>query len=122
MPKRTILVVDDEPIIVEIAKRKLEENGFEVMAAYDGQEAWARLKEKTPDLVILDVQMPKMDGYRFILEKSKVPAYASVPVIVSTAYNEMEPLFQRHAVKAYLLKPLKLQELLDKVMEVLGPA
>ena len=122
MAKKIILVVDDEPIIVEITKRKLEEIGFDVMTAYDGQEALGRFKEKIPHLIILDIQMPKMDGYNFILEKSRVPAYAPVPVIVSTAYNEMEPLFRRHAIKAYLLKPIRLQELLDKVTEVLGPA
>ncbi len=120
MAKKTILVVDDELIIVEIAKRKLEENGFDVMTAHNGEEALERLKEKIPQLIILDVQMPKMDGYHFILEKSKVPAYEPIPVIVATAYTEMEPLFRRHAIKAYLLKPLRLQDLLTKVQEVLG--
>lgn len=119
---KTILVVDDEPVIVEIARRKLEEVGFEVVTARDGQEAMACLKKKTPHLIILDVQMPKMDGYAFMMEKSKVPEYESIPVIVATAHQETEPLFQRHGIRAYLLKPLKLQELLDKVSEILGPA
>ena len=80
------------------------------------------LKEKIPQLIILDIQMPKMNGYTFIMEKSKIPEYVSIPVIVLTAYNEMEPLFKRHGVRAYLLKPLKLQELLDRVVEAIGPA
>ena len=122
MSKKTILVVDDERIIVEITRRKLEETGFEVMTAFDGLQALARLKEKVPDLIILDVQMPNMDGYNFILEKDKVPAYALIPVIVATSFDEMEPVFLRHAVRAFLLKPLRLQELLLKVHEVLGPA
>ena len=119
---KTILVVDDEPIIVEIARRKLEEVGFEVMTACDGQEAMACLQKKTPHLIILDVQMPKMDGYTFMMEKNKVPEYESIPVIVATAHEETAPLFKRHGIRAYLLKPLKLQELLDKVNEILGPA
>ncbi len=119
---KTILVVDDEPVVVEIARRKLEEFGFEVVTAYDGEEALARLKEKVPHLIVLDVQMPKMDGYTFMMEKNKVPEYADIPIIVCTAFNETQPLFQRHKIAAYLLKPLKLQELLDKVSEVLGPA
>jgi len=82
----------------------------------------ACLKKKVPHLIILDVQMPKMNGYTFIMEISKVPEYGSIPVIVTTAHNETEPLFKRHGIRAYLLKPLKLQELLDKVSEVLGPA
>ncbi len=121
MPK-TILVVDDEPIIVETARRKLEEIGFEVRTARDGQEALACLKKKVPQLIILDVQMPKMDGYTFMMEKNKVPEYESIPIIVATAHQETEPLFKRHGIRAYLLKPLKLQELLDKVSEILGPA
>ncbi len=121
MPK-TILVVDDEPVIVEIARRKLEEIGFEVMTARDGQEALACLKKKVPHLIILDVQMPKMDGYTFMMEKDKVPEYGSIPIIVATAHQETEPLFKLHGIRAYLLKPLKLQELLDKVNEILGPA
>ena len=121
MPK-IILVVDDEPVIVEITRRKLEEMGFAVMTAHNGEEALARLKEKVPHLIILDVQMPKMNGYTFIMEKSKISAYEPIPVIVCTAYDEMEPLFKRHKIKAYLLKPIKLQELADKVIEVLGPA
>ena len=119
---KTILVVDDESVIVEIAKRKLVELGYEVMTAYNGEDALARLKEKIPQLIVIDVQMPKMNGYTFVMEKDKVPEYANIPVIVCTAHNAMEPLFKRHKIKAYLLKPLKLQELLDKVTEVLGPA
>ena len=119
---KTILVVDDETVIVEITRRKLQELGFEVMTAYNGEDALARLKEKAPDLIILDVQMPKMNGYTFVMEKAKLSAYADIPVIVCTAHNEMGPLFKRHKIKAYLLKPLKLQELLDKVTQVLGPA
>ena len=119
MPK-SILVVDDEPVVVEIAKRKLQERGYEVMAAHDGLEAFEALKKKIPDLILLDIQMPRMNGYTFIMEKVRMPEYASIPVVVLTAYGEMEPLFKRHGVKAYLLKPLKLQELLDKVQAIVG--
>ena len=117
---KSILVVDDEPIVVEIAKRKLEERGYEVSTAQDGIEALEALKVKIPDLILLDIQMPRMNGYSFIMEKVKVPEYLPIPVVVLTAYGEMEPLFKRHGVKAYLLKPLKLQELLDKVQDIVG--
>jgi CheY-like chemotaxis protein len=121
MPK-TILLVDDETVVVDIARRKLQDRGFEVMTAYDGEEALAQLAIKIPDLIVVDIQMPKMNGYTFLMEKDKNPAFVGIPVITVTAYNEMEPLFKRHGVKAYLLKPLKLQELLDKIVEVAGPA
>ena len=118
---KTILVVDDEEIVVEISRRKLIEKGYEVITATNGQEALDVLKKTTPDLIVLDIQMPVMNGYTFIIEKAKVPAYSTIPVIVLTAYGEMEPILKRHAIKAYLLKPLKLQELLDTVQQIIGP-
>lgn len=120
MPK-VILVVDDEPVVVKIVKSKLEEAGYEVRTATNGIEAFESLKLKIPDLIILDIQMPEMNGYTFIIEKVKIPEYVNIPVMVLTSYNEVEPLFKRHGVKAYLLKPLKLQDLLDKVHQVVGP-
>jgi len=117
---KSILVVDDETVVVEITKRKLEDRGYEVYAAGNGNEAFLRLKEKIPDLILLDIQMPEMNGYTFIMEKVKIPEYAAIPIVVLTAYNEMEPLFKRHGIKAYLLKPLKLQDLMDKVAEIVG--
>ena len=119
MPK-SILVVDDEPVVLEISKRKLEGHGYEVRTAGSGSEALLRLKSKIPDLILLDVQMPQMNGYTFIMEKNKIPKYAHIPVVVLTAYNDMEPLFKRHGIKAYLLKPLKLQDVIDKVVEIVG--
>lgn len=119
MPK-TILVVDDETIVVGITKNKLVSKGYEVQTATTGAEAFEILKTKIPDLILLDVQMPEMNGYTFIMEKSKVPEFAKIPVVVLTAYQEMEPLFKLHGVKSYLLKPLKLQDLMDKVVELVG--
>jgi CheY-like chemotaxis protein len=117
---KSILIVDDEYVVVEISKRRLEERGYEVYTAGNGNEAFLSLKTKIPDLILLDVQMPQMNGYSFIMEKVKIPEYANIPVVVLTAYNEIEPLFQRHGVKAYLLKPLKLQDVINKVIEIVG--
>lgn len=119
MPK-SILIVDDETVVLEISKRRLEERGYEVQIAENGVAAFECLKSKIPDLILLDVQMPEMNGYTFIMEKSKVPEYAKVPVVALTAYSETEPLFKRHGVRAYLLKPLKLHDLIDKVVEIVG--
>ena len=121
MPK-SILVVDDEAVVAEITKRRLESFGYEVFTAGDGNEALLRLGTKIPDLILLDIQMPKMNGYTFVMEKAKIPEYAKIPIVVLTAYNEMEPLFRRYGINSYLLKPLKLQDLTDKVVEVIGQA
>lgn len=123
MPK-TVLIVDDETVVVEISKRKLESLGFRVLFAYDGEEALALLNSEKPDLIVLDVQMPKMNGYSFLTELRKHPnsTLAATPVVVVTAYADNNPIFVRHGIKAYLLKPLKLEQLVEKVQELLGAA
>jgi CheY-like chemotaxis protein len=121
---KTVLLVDDETVVVDIAKRKLDQLGYSVLAANDGEEAVEILRTSKPDLIVLDIQMPKMNGYTFLTElrKNPNPDLAAIPVIMVTAYSDANPIFNRHGVIAYLLKPLKLQELLDKIQEVLGPA
>jgi CheY-like chemotaxis protein len=119
MPK-SILVVDDELIVLEITKRKLKESGYEVYTARNGEEAFLSLKSKIPDLILLDIQMPQMNGYTFIMEKNKIPEYVHIPVVVLTACDDMEPLFKRHGIKAYMQEPLKLQDVIDKVVAIVG--
>ena len=76
----------------------------------------------SPDLIVLDVEMPHMNGYTFMGERTKIPGGALAPVIVLTAYDSMEPIFGRLGIACYLHKPLKLQDLLLKIKEVLGDA
>ena len=90
------------------------------MTAGDGQQALDAISKKVPDLILLDVQMPVMDGYTFIMKKTADPAIAKIPVIVLSAQGKTEPLFKRHGVKAYLLKPINTQDLLDKLQTILG--
>ena len=118
MPK-CILIVDDDRVATELTKRTLQSNGYEVLTAGDGEEALEALKNKIPDLILLDVQMPKMDGYTFIMKKTSDPAIAKIPVIVLSAQGKTEPMFKRHGVKAYLLKPLNTVDLLAKLQAVI---
>jgi CheY-like chemotaxis protein len=114
MPK-CVLVVDDDLLNVQLVKRTLEAKGYEVLTAHDGLEALEALNKKIPDLILLDVQMPRMDGYTFIMKKTSTPAIAGIPVIVLSAMEKTVPLFKRHGVKAYLLKPIDTQDLLNKI-------
>ena len=121
MPKK-ILVIEDEPVSMQITTRKLQDNGYAVTAAADGEDAIALLKTNIFDLIFLDIQMPRMNGYTFIgeLRKHANPEVAKIPVVVLTAHDKMEPIFKRHGVKGYILKPLKIDELLNKTKEILG--
>lgn len=119
MPK-TILIADDEDIVVDITKRKLIQEGYLAIGTKDGSEAFQVLQEGLVDLILLDVEMPKMNGYTFMNERKKIPGAESIPVIVLTAYDSMEPIFRRNHVHAYLTKPLRFQDVLAKVKEVIG--
>ena len=116
MPK-CILIVDDDRLCTELAKRTIQGKGYEVITAQDGEEALEALKKRIPDLILLDVQMPKMDGYTFIIEKVNNPAFTNIPVIVLSSLEKTAPLFKRHGVKAYLIKPLNIPDLLEKLQE-----
>lgn len=117
---RTILVVDDEELVLDISKRKLVQAGYAAIGVSDGEAALQVLREGPVDLIILDIEMPRLNGYNFISERAKIPGAGGVPVIVLTAYESMEPIFRRHGIRGYLVKPVKFQDLLRKVREVIG--
>lgn len=117
---KCVLVVDDDPVVVGLVQHTLQHNGYEVLTSHDGQEALAILQKRIPDLILLDVQMPNMNGYTFVTEKLRLPAAAKVPIIVLSSLKETAPLFKRHGVKAYLLKPLNIHTLLDTIQAALS--
>jgi len=116
---KCILIIDDDRLAIEIAKHTLLNGGYVVLTAGDGQVALDILQKNKPDLILLDVQMPNIDGYGFIIKKFHDPATKDIPVIVLSAQGKTEPLFKRYGVKFYLLKPIVPQDLLDKIKTIL---
>ncbi len=88
--KGTILVADDDPDIVAIAKTTLEKTGYVVQTAYNGMEVFSRLEEQKSDLIILDIMMPQMDGWKVLQQLKGNTDYASIPVILITAKIQQE--------------------------------
>jgi len=86
--KKKILVVDDEPDMVEMLKLILESASYEVIAAYDGQEGVEKARAERPDAIILDLMMPRKDGFQACKELKGEPATAGIPVLVLTAISE----------------------------------
>ena len=121
MPK-TILIVDDEEMVVDMARRKLVQEGYLAIGAGNGEEALKVLGDGLVDLIILDVEMPKMNGYMFLTELKNIPGAENIPVIMLTAYDAMEPIFRRHNAADYLTKPVRFQELMTRIHRVLGLA
>jgi len=117
MPKK-ILVVDDEKDIVEIISMYLEREDYEVIGAYDGQEALGKIINEKPDLVILDIMMPKMDGHSLNIKLKENPELKDIPVIVITGKGHLREIIMARedvTVVDYLEKPFQMNELLEKV-------
>jgi DNA-binding response OmpR family regulator len=116
--KATILVVDDEPHVRKLVKANLESSGYQVVTAVDGKEALAMVERETPDLVLLDLMLPKLDGYAVC---SRLRDFSTVPVIMVTARSTEVDLVRGFEVGAddYLTKPFAVSELLMRVQAVL---
>lgn len=118
---KKILVVDDEAMIREMVKARLEANNYEVITAADGQEALDKARKENPDLIILDLMLPKIDGFR-VCGLLKVDArYRNIPVIMFTARaqdSDMQ-LGKEVGADAYVTKPFDSKILLGKIEELL---
>ncbi len=117
MEKGQILVVDDEPGIVDIARANLEGYGYSVIAAYDGHEALRQIKDQKPDLVVLDILMPEMDGWDVLEQIEADPELAGIPVIMLTARTSDEDVLRGLETGAveYMTKPFYPQDLVAAV-------
>lgn len=116
---KNILVVDDEPDTLELVKLVLESGGFKTQLATSGSEALTKIDKKSPDLVLLDIMMPDMDGwdvFRKIKEKNP-----NIPIAILTAKAQnLDKLLGLHVLKAddYITKPFGKNELISKVRKL----
>ena len=113
-----ILVVDDEKLIVKGIKFSLEQDGMEVTAAYDGEEALQNIKEKNFDLMVLDVMLPKMDGLEVCQQTRE---FSQVPIIMVTAKGEdMDKIMGlEYCADDYITKPFNILELKARIKAIL---
>lgn len=118
----TILVADDEPEVVDLVRMMLEWEGYTILVATDGEETLVRAQADRPDLILLDVRMPKMSGLNVLDHLRADPVMAAIPVVmlsVVTTYPDVRAALQRGAV-AYLPKPFELREMVRLVGRVLA--
>ncbi len=117
MKKPLIYVVDDNKITVKLMRRYLEANGYEVGEAYDGVECLEKVKEKIPDVIVLDVMMPRLDGYETVKRLKSDSKTTDIPVVIVTALNDV--LNQLKAIDSgaddFLSKPIEEKLLVAKV-------
>jgi two-component system, OmpR family, alkaline phosphatase synthesis response regulator PhoP len=119
MPKK-ILAVDDERHIVRLVEVNLARAGYQVVTAFDGREALQKVEAEKPDLVVLDVMMPFMDGFEVLRNLKANPETAEIPVIMLTAKAQDADVFRgwQSGVDCYLTKPFNPMELLTFVKRI----
>lgn len=113
--KPKILVIDDEQNIVTVVKARLEASGYEVLTAFDGIEGLEKVQEDCPDLILLDIMMPRMDGCEFLNQMKKLGLINKIPVIVLTAKANMREFFLINGVVDCIVKPFQSKNLLDEI-------
>ena len=122
--KKKILVVDDEDDILQFLELVLREKGYEVVTAAGGQEALTRAQIEKPDLVLLDIMMPQMDGWEVLKLLRVDEETADIPVAMLSARTEAKDRVQglQEGAIDYICKPFALQELLDKIGTIFAQA
>ena len=124
--KPLILVVDDDPDLVESVSMKLESEDFRVAKAYDGVEAMDRIKEERPELIILDVMMPRKNGYELCGELKKTDEYKAINIVLltavaaavsSTSYTHLDG--KNTLADDYIPKPIEMDRLMEIVKDLL---
>ena len=123
MDKKRILLVDDETELVEMVKLRLEANNYEVLTAYDGKQGLDLARKEKPDLIILDLMLPKIDGYRVCRMLKFDEKYKKIPIILFTsrAQDDDKATGLEVGADAYITKPFEPQVLLDKMRELVSP-
>lgn len=124
MAEQKVLVVDDEPDFVETIKFELENEGYQVIVAVDGVEALEKAHLEEPDLILLDIVLPKIDGYQVCraLKKSSNEKFSKLPIIMVTARDKLvdEKMQATCGANDYVVKPFEPDDMLLKIEKLLA--
>ncbi len=122
-PQAHVLVVDDEDDIAALVELNLELSGYAVTTASNGQEALDRISEISPDVVLLDVMMPVLDGWQVLRQLKEDPSTRDIPVIMLTALSEERDLIRGHLQGSvrHVTKPFQMKDLLAAIADALEP-
>jgi two-component system, OmpR family, response regulator VicR len=123
MAKKTVVCVEDEPEMIDLIKLILRRKEFELVGAVGGREGLKTVRELKPDLVLLDLMMPDMDGWEVYRQMKADDELKQIPVIVVTAKAQsIDRVLGLHLAKVddYITKPFSPQELLESVSDILG--
>ena len=121
--KRKILLVDDEPGIQMVISARLEAEGYEVLIAKDGQEGLDLARSESPDIVLLDIMLPKLDGYKVCRMLKFDKTFESIPIVMFSAKgaDADKKLAEQVGADAYIVKPFDMNLFTQTVQRLLGP-
>jgi DNA-binding response OmpR family regulator len=122
MTKKTILIADDEPNIVISLEYMLQQSGYDVMVAHDGQEAVEAIARRVPDLLLLDIMMPRLSGYDVCQKIRESEAWRDIRIVMLSAKGREVEIAKGLALgaDAYVTKPFSTRELLTQIHALLG--
>lgn len=122
MGKKKILIIDDEKDVVAELLLRLEAEGWEILAAYDGEEGLKKTRDQKPDLVLLDIVMPKLSGYQVCRKIKDDPEIKEIPVIMLTAKSDASTKFTAKDIgsEGYVTKPFDSEKLVEKINKLIN--
>jgi len=122
MSKNKILVVDDEVDLVETLRFPLEIEGFDVLVSYNGEDALNKARKENPDLILLDLMLPKLDGYKVCRLLKFDERYKHIPILMLTAKTQQKDklMGQETGADEYITKPFEIDELMKKIKAYLN--
>lgn len=123
MSRKIVLTVEDQPNIRRLITYVLTKVGYKMMQAEDGESAVHVLQHTIPDLILLDIRMPKMDGFELLTLLRRYEAATSIPVVILTSLNTPRDLDRalEMGVVDFLTKPIEPRTLVERVLQILGP-
>ena len=114
-------MVDDDPVLIKLAQEVLQSNGFDVVTAVDGLDCMVMVKKERPDLIVLDIMMPEINGYDVCRNLKFDDEYKKIPIIILTSREqELDPRIAMMMGIDYMHKPLDRVVLLNKIQQLLG--
>ena len=121
MDKKRIIVIDDERTICEAIEFLLENEGYDVITAYNGEEGLQQVYKFPPDMLIVDLLMPKMNGFRVVKRVRNDPAFKEIPILMLTVVDDKLNIEEGYSsgVTDYMVKPFEVDDLLARVRTLL---
>jgi CheY-like chemotaxis protein len=120
--KAKVLIVDDEPFNIDVLQQELEDLDYEIITASNGQEALDKIQSEQPDLILLDLMMPVLDGFAVLAEIKADTYLRTTPVIIVSAANDSKSVVKgiKQGADDYITKPIDADHLKNKLKEYLG--